>query len=315
MAKNLSRFVKLVLTGFFWLFFYLEITVNYCFYYLNFNLLSRDDWRRHITSFLSSDWIIDDSRDFITLLIMILFIPLFFVGWFFVYQVKWKNVYAKIRPKKKVIENKKFSIDTAKKNFEPHKLRVQSNALFSTPLQDKNSTDNAPVPDFSGNIDTATPIMPSAEEFPDAAEVQEMMEFCASTHADFFPHILLEGSYASFALSTEKKAVVVKIINQPDSVWAVDTATNILSSDWFSERNIVQAPAKDILTIANNLQQNEPESTVISVILLMSGKLLNSEETLDYFEKNNILLCRMDLADADDVPLFSDFLKDFFQGV
>ena len=314
MAKNLSRFVKLILTGFIWLFFYLEIAVNCCFYYLNFNLLSRDDWRRHITSFLSSDWVIDDSKDFFTLLLMILFIPLFFVGWYIVYRVKWKKVYIKLRPKQKITEHKKISVDTAKRNFEPHKLRVQSNALFSTPIQDKVNVNNIPIPDFSDDIGTATPIMPSTENYPDSAEVQEMMEFCASIQADFFPHILLDGSYASFALSTEKKAVVVKIINQPDSVWAVDTTANILSSDWFSESNIIQAPAKDLLTISDNLQQNEPDSIAVSVILLMSGKLLNSEETLNYLEKNNILLYRMDSADADDVPLFSDFLQEFFQG-
>ena len=112
-----------------------------------------------------------------------------------------------------------------------------------------------------------------------------------------------------------KKAVMTSVLSL---VLCFSTLVGMTFA-WFtdsvkSESNIIQAPAKDILTISDNLQQNEPDSIAVSVILLMSGKLLNSEETLNYLEKNNILLYRMDSADADDVPLFSDFLQEFFQG-
>ena len=72
-------------------------------------------------------------------------------------------------------------------------------------------------------------------------------------------------------------------------------------------------PAKDILKIVKNLQENEPESNAIPVILLMSGKLLNIEETLDYFERNNVLLLRLENVENEEIPLFSDFTKEFFE--
>ena len=45
----------------------------------------------------------------------------------------------------------------------------------------------------------------------------------------------------------------------------------------------------------------------------MSGRLLNVEETLAYFEKNGMMLLRTEEAEADEIPLFSDFIAEYFK--
>jgi len=41
--------------------------------------------------------------------------------------------------------------------------------------------------------------------------------------------------------------------------------------------------------------------------------LLNIDETLTYFENNNIMLLRLPEAEADEIPLFEDFINEYFK--
>ena len=153
---------------------------------------------------------------------------------------------------------------------------------------------------------------PPLPQYEDETEVQQMLAQTAGVQADFFPHVLLDGKYASFAMSTEKLAAVIRIINRPESTFAVDTEVDINSSDWFYESGLIQTPAKDIIAISQNLQANEPDSVATPVILLMGGQLLNVEETLAYFEKNNVMLLRTENVDINEIPLVMDFMHDYF---
>ncbi|MBR6412556.1 MAG: hypothetical protein IKS41_05295 [Alphaproteobacteria bacterium] len=317
MPKSKINFTRILCTGFIWTILYFTVMDTFGCHVLNFSPLSLSDWGKRIGDWLNSRWVITTGKDWMILFILIGFWPIYIIGWRKFYRFNW----GRIKPRcfrKKVIPVKSSGAEPVKKNFGPQKLRVQTSALLSVPAADAQT----PIaPSTGGNAAGGTPPMgdqnpvpnrPPIPQYEDEAEVQQMLAQTANVQADFFPHVLLDGKYASFAMSTEKLAAVVRIINRPESTFAVDTEVDINSSDWFYESGLIQAPAKDIIAISQNLQANEPDSVATSVILLMGGQLLNVEETLAYFEKNNIMLLRTESVDIPEIPLVGDFMHDYF---
>ena len=315
--KNIN-YPKLIVIGILWSILYLDAIDRVYFYAFDFSPLTLGDWQQRLSDFIHNNWTIKTARDWGLFGGMILFLPLFFIGWIGLYRVRWHQLFHR-SPKNQQVESHPQPVLPHKKEFKPAGLRVQSSALLSvaTPQQT-----GMPSPDNNapGNIDlslqTEIPDIPQIQTpettYEDEAEVQQLLAATANIPADFFPHVSLEGAYASFALSTEKQAAVVRILNRPESTWAVDTEVPITESDWFYETGLVSAPAKDAIAIAKNLHDSEPDSTALPIILLMGGTLLNVEETLAYFEKNDVLLLRTENVDEPAIPLFMDFAKEYF---
>lgn len=311
MAQKSISYFRLFLTGIVWIPLYTFLFIRFYQNFFRFNCLSSVAWKIRLDAFMSGKWVITTPYDWGFLIGLILFIPLLFLTWMIFYKLKWKKFFRK----KKIVVLPKQNGPTVqpKKAFEPAKMRVQTSAILtvSTTPQNTQPSGSQPIPSIP---QVGIPqSQPETSQYEDEADVQQMLALTSGIHADFFPHITIEGAYASFALSTDHQAAVVKLINQPDSLWAVDTEIEIEQSDWFDQTSSMPAPGKDILRIVRNLQENEPESNAIPIILLMSGKLLNVEETLDFFEKNNILLLRLENVENEEIPLFTDFIKEFFE--
>ena len=327
MAKKSIRYMRLILTGIIWALLYLDLSRRLFYGLWEFDTLSSTDWKERISAFLESRWIIDTGRDWGLMIGMILFIPVFLLGWFLAYHINWGRLFRK-RHSSNSAPKSSFQIASVKRVFEPAKLRVQSSAVLSVPVgnipQQQSQIPNEAVAENIGVIPSTMPPPTTTQPttpmggapqpaFEDEEDVRRMLAMTAGIKADFFPHVNLDGHYASFALSTEKQAVVVRLINRPDSVWAVDTEVPPAESDWFDQTSLLPAPVKDVAAIAQNLRDNEPNSSAVPVVLLMSGRLLNIDETLTYFENNNIMLLRLPEAEADEIPLFEDFINEYFK--
>ena len=313
MAKLKIKYGRLILTGILWISVYVLVLNQIGFYFFKFRPWVWADWEKRITAFQRGEWVISSGAEWAEFIFMLLLIPVMIIGWVFCYKHRW------IKPRHKAERVQPFNPATGKRTFEPAKLRVQSSAILSVPLTStppQNSVQPstgyaAPIPNMAPN--EAPQPSPTQDIYPDEQDVQRIMALTAGIKADFFPHVTLDGKYASFAMSTEKLAAVARIINQPDSVWAVDTEVPPEESDWFEQTAILPTPAKDIIGITQNLRENEPGSVATPIILLMSGRLLNVEETLAYFEKNGMMLLRTEEAEADEIPLFSDFIAEYFK--
>lgn len=316
MAKKPIRWIKLTTTGFAWFVVYLGVMWQLGLYLFNFNPLLGSQWAYCIRRFLTGEWVIDTFADFLLFLFMLLFLPLLLGGWWMVYHVHWSRLIPVKKGAQKVL-NTASRIAVAKRSNLPQKMRVQSNALLSVSLaqaQQQVAQAQTQMPAQPQPNSTPQPQQPAAAvQFADEVEVQDMMDYVAALPVEFYPHVALNGHYASFAISTDKKAAVFTIINRAGSQMAADLESPAESADWFYETGILPAPAKDIIPIAASLQENEADSIAVPVILLMNGALMNAPETLDYYRKNNVFLVRMELFDAPDIPLFSDFICSFFE--
>jgi len=317
MPKQKTNFKRIICTGLLWTIVYFVVMDTFGCAVLDFSPLTLADWGKRIGEFLNGLWIVRTGKDFLVLFLIFAFWPLYFIGWCKVYRFNWARVMPKWFHKKNIIIKPSES-EPQKRNLGPQKLRVQTSAILSVnPAEAQASMAN---PMGGGEIGTVSPVVkqdappvrPPLPQYEDAAEVQQMLAQTANVQADFFPHVLLDGRYASFAMSTEKLAAVFRIIKRPESTFAVDTEVDISSSDWFYESGLIQTPVKDIIEISKNLQANEPDSVATPIVLFMGGQLLNVEETLAYFEKNNIVLLRTEDVDIDEIPLVMDFMRDYF---
>lgn len=318
--KTPLNYGKLIFIGFLWTLVYLQIMSVGCFLLFDFNPLSAADWYGRLHAFVNSRWIIDTAADFGLFSCMILFVPLWILGWWGLYRIRWMSLIPR-RFFEKKLKREAIKVVSSKKGFTPHKLRVQSSALLSVaPIVP--SAPVASVPYTGDGLphpypDTPDDMMDNSEvpedmPFDDADDVQAVLPLTVNTQADFFPHISMNGNYASFALSTDSRAIVVRVINQPGSTWVADTEADIAESDWYCESRILKTPVKDVIEIAKSLQESEPNSIAVPVILMMSGTLLNPVETRDYLEKNNVMLLRLEDMDSEDIPLFTAFLDEYF---
>lgn len=301
------KYPKLIFSGLVWIPLFLDVWDRFCSRFFGFSPLTLSDWQDRFHRFIHSDWVIHSGRDWALLLCMFLSIPLLILGWCLIYRIDWRRFIT--RTAKKVAIKPAGAQTPEHRVFKPAQLRIQTGAIMHV------NPAVSPAPSAQPTQMTAPQPQPSAppqQAYEDEAEVQEMLSQTAGLAADFFPHVKLDGAYASFALSTEKKAAIVTIIDRPDSTLAVDTDIDVLQSDWFFETGTIPTPAKDVIAISKNLHDNEPDSVALPVILLMGGTLLNVDETLDYYEKNNVLLLRTENVDADSIPLFSDFVQEYF---
>jgi len=327
MPKKKLNFLRIFTTGLIWIVLYCDLTDRICSATLGFSPLSGSDWGQRIGDFFNDRWVVRTGKDWGIFVCMLLFFPVLFIGWRKVYLFQWKRIIPR-RFKKQPVIVRTSEPDLSKKSSAPQKLRIQTSALLSVPVGNAQAPASAetagPVaggtaaPTAAGyaaptaQAPGSSSFVPPIPQFEDANEVQQMLSLTANVLADFFPHVLLDGRYASFAMSTDKLAAVFRIINRPESTFAVDTEVDIMESDWFYESGLIQTPAKDIIGIAKTLQENEPNSVATVVILLMGGQLLNVEETMAYFEKHEIMLLRTENVEIDEIPLVTDFLKDYF---
>jgi len=315
MPKKKINFKRIFWVWFIWTVVYCGLVDTFSCAVWDFSPLSLSDYGKRIGDFLNDRWIVR-GKDWFLLLLIFAFWPVYFIGWRKVYRFDWTRVLPKSLRKKNDFV-RPAPTDPVKRNFGPQKLRVQTSALLGVKAADAQTPISEPMSGGSavnvpGTGAEAVSTRPPLPQYEDEAEVQQMLAATAAVQADFFPHVLLDGKYASFAMSTEKMAAVVRIINRPESTFAVDTEVDINASDWFYESGLIQTPVKDIIAISKNLQANEPDSVATPIILLMGGHVLNIEETMAYFEKNGIMLLRTENVDIDEIPLVMDFMRDYF---
>lgn len=308
MAKEKLSLIRIIFTGIIWTFVYLQVISSVCYYVFDFNILMLSDWVRLFHRFASGLLVVDTFWDFCLFGGLLLFIPMWIWGWFFCARVRWRR-YLPTFKTRRAIQKKIIKKAQAKKPFVPAKLRVQSSALLGVnPLA---SSDHHEV--SSSNESHSPVVKPMINSYSDEEDIQSLLPLVKEiSSADFFPHISLNGHYASFALSTEKKAAVVTLLNDSEARWSVDTTSSLEQGDWYSETRVLKAPLVDVVNIAEQLKQADEGAVAVPVMVLMSGTILNIAEVKDYLDAQGIILTRLDSVESEDIPLFSDFLQIYF---
>lgn len=292
---------KLIKTGLVWSPLYAAALAFAARFFFGFAVFSADAWAERWQAFLSGRWEIKTPPDVGLAALMALCVPLWLAGWRACCRIRWS--FPSFRRAAALLPSKnKISLKASKKPFVPHRIRVQSGILLTTPQ----------TPDAAG----AAAAEASSEALANGVyeeDVQELIQAAQAYEADVYPHIMLGKQYVPLAIATDDVALVVKLVGNEVGQWSVDLNDDMPQGDWYSAQDIMKSPVPDLKEAVQSLQETEPEAHIAPVLVLARGMILNATETADYFRKNGIVLRRLEEAGPPELPLFRDILPEYFQ--
>lgn len=297
MKKGIS-YIKILLTGIIWTFVYFFVLIPIVSHVFSFDFLSVQAWQDKWRDFAEYRWLVKTSFDFALLATMILWIPVWLIGWWLLCKIKWSVLKPKIKPRtvvKKVLEVK------------------ESKPTYATPR---------PLPSVIQAARYVAPKLPGQQEETTSGQkshtnlvqmIRSIATVAKKYQVEIFQHILLEGNRVPLAISTDARAVMIEIVNKKNVNWSVEFTDDIMKSSWYSEGGVMENLAQDLLKASASLAKSEPNSEILSAIVLTDGRILNAKQTVEYFKKNGIFLLSFNNGEPkNDILDLPSFLSTYF---
>lgn len=294
MAQKID-YTKLIRVGAVWTLCYVVIVLPVLSSLLDFDFLSIHQWEQKWNDFLAFQWVVNTTRDFFLFSVMILCIPLWLFGWFLCYRLHWPR-FLHFTTKRK-IQKTVLKLSENKRKFTPMKM----------PSAPKRHTYVPPIlPSQSQNT------VSSASHFDRTESIlNEISELCQPYPVETFTHLSLGDQQIPIAISTDDRAVLINIVDEP-STWSIDQTDLLKDNTWYSETGQKPSPAFVVKEAARALSQTDG-AEVFSVVLLTNGTLLDAETALSYYaEKGVYLLCFKDGEPSDVLEDLESFLDEMF---
>lgn len=312
--KYLLKWFKILITGIIWsvIYGYIFIPLTQKFYYIH--LLNPKDYKRLAEAFTDGRWQINSFADFVLLFLIFGFIPLWIVGWFFCYRKlsKIKTLPFSFKKKVKIDSTGKLTGLPQRKAFVPEKMRTQASSLLNISLEEAQQTLNSSTQSVATK-QSEHASYPSDEEIAyrnsDIALITQLAE---NYEAEVFSNLLFAGEHLPIAISTDERAVLIWLINTPDETWSVDTSESIEQAPWYGTTKQIPSPVGVLKKISTSLSDSEPDSEVIPVIVLTSGRILNESEVLSACQEANIQLATFSTAESQSIPTLTSLLDNLF---
>lgn len=296
-----KKLPKLILTGLVWTGLFGALVRVFFQAFFAFDLFGTEQWRRLWFFFRYHQ----AQIDMLFVLALVLIPVAWGIGWAAVYRVHWSRI---LHLKHRRIRASGAEQLQAKKPFVPHKLMAQSAAVYQVkPVADPTSSQYAPKPaDFSLPEE-----MPQALAFPDEEDVVALSQALADYPVELFPHIVMEGAYATMAISTDERALVISTLRD-GAEWSVDTSAAWEEMDWYSDKGVVSAPAAAIKHFSELLAASETEAEIIPALVVMSGEVLNAPEVEAYLNDNGVRLLRYGSGGPETLPSLMSVVEELF---
>lgn len=301
--KRVLNYIRVLLTGGVWGFVYFWIFVPIISRFFSFEFLSLQAWQDKWHDFIDYKWLVNTGFDFALLMAMALWIPMWVFGWWLLCKINWSVLKPKVKPRtvvKKVLQVK------------------DSKRTYAAPR---------PLPSVIQATRYVAPKLPGQQEETVSGQkshtnlvqiIHAVAAVAKKYQVEVFQHILLEGYRVPLAISTDARAVMIEIVNKKNVNWSVEFADDIMKSNWYSEGGVMEALALDLLKASASLAKSEPNSEILSAILLTDGRILNAKQTVDYFKKNGIFLLSFNNGgpknDILDLPSFLSTYFDLKEG-
>ncbi len=290
--------VKLILTGILWGTIYFGAIIPVIGWFLDFNFLSAHDWSERYRLFVEYKWRIHTGMDYTLLFMMIAWIPLFFVGWWRTYNVKWNKL--KPGPRKKKVVKKVFELNENRPLYHmPRKMpsAVQARRYVAPKLP--NQTEE---------------VVSGTKSHTNLVQMIRLIATLAKKYkVEIFQHILLEGNRVPMAISTDARAVLIEIVNKKNVNWSVEFTDDVTQGSWYSEGGIMDKLAQDLIRASASLAKSEPNSEILSAIVVTDGRILNTKQAVEYFRSKGIFLIGYNNAEPKaELPDLASFLSAYF---
>ena len=298
--KKIKILVKFLVSTLIWSLFYFLYIVPCLGVLFNFNFLSPEAWQERYLAFVNYNWRIRTLPDVLLISMMIGWIPLYFIGLFAFFKIKWTIFMIKPKPKtvvKRALDIKKDKPQYSKPRAMPSTIQMSKYVAPQLPGQEKKN-----------NPETGNKSHKNVLQM-----IKQMAVVARKFQVEIFQHILLEGYRVPMAISTAARAMMIEIVNAKGANWSVDFKDDVLESAWYSQETVMEKMAVDLVKSSEALERAEPGSEVLKVICLTDGRLVNAKQTVEYFKKYNIhLICFNEGQPKSDIIDFASFIAAYF---
>ena len=298
--KKIKILVKFLVSTLIWSLFYFLYIVPCLGVLFNFNFLSPAAWQEKYLAFINYNWRIRTLPDVLLISMMIGWIPLYFIGLFAFFKIKWKIFMIKPKPKtvvKRALDIKKDKPQYSKPRAMPSTIQMSKYVAPQLPGQEKQNNPE------SGNKSHKNVLQ----------MIKQMAVVARKFQVEIFQHILLEGYRVPMAISTAARAMMIEIVNAKGANWSVDFKDDVLESAWYSQETVMEKMVLDLVKSSEALERAEPGSEVIKVICLTDGRLVNAKQTVEYFKKYGIHLIYFNEGEPkSDMIDFASFITAYF---
>lgn len=241
---------------------------------------------------------IESFNSFMLFFFIIFWIPIWLISWWFLNKVNWSRF--KPKPKKSTITKKVFELKENKPLYQmPRKMPsvVQVTRYVAPKLPSQAEAVASGAKSHTNLVQMIRSIAGLAKKY----------------QVEIFQHILLEGNRVPMAISTDARAVLLEIVNKKNVNWSVEFTDDVTAGGWYSESGVMERLAQDLMGATAALARSEPNSEILSAIVITDGRILNTKQAVEYFRSKGIFLIGFNNAEPkNELPDLASFLSAYF---
>ena len=258
------------------------------------------DWIFLIHEFQWGLWAVDSGINFVIFLCFILFFPLWILCWFWVRKLRFFRIL-----KKPFYYFKRKKIE--KRGTSPLPLQTSSALMNRPKAMPKSVSFGNSLPSQLQNAQkqqSETPPMPP-EQLNTATQQQQKETFTQeqknfiqqlgqSHELEMFERILLNDFIVPLVLASDTRAFLITALNQ-DTEWIADESITdgYDKPTWFSTQGLLTSPVFELTKAAETLHEKEPDSEIISVVILTQGSIINASLMQKNWAKEKAFVVRL----------------------
>ena len=263
-----------------------------------FDFISLKSYSKYFEFFKSGHIVIETFDSFILFFFIILWVPIWLILWWFLNKVNWGKF--KPKPKKSTVTKKVFELKENKPLYQmPRKMPsvVQVTRYVAPKLPSQAEVVASGAKSHTNLVQMIRAIAGLAKKY----------------QVEIFQHILLEGNRVPMAISTDARAVLLEIVNKKNVNWSVEFTDDVTAGGWYSESGVMERLAQDLIGASAALARSEPNSEILSAIVITDGRILNTKQAVEYFRSKGIFLIGFNNAEPkNELPDLASFLSTYF---
>ena len=240
-------------------------------------------WKKLLADWWTDKWIVDTPNEYTLVTVLILWIPVWLIGIYFIMRL--------FHSEKQTIIRQATASHPFIPAYTPTQMPSQGKSvqLEQTPVvqtQEMSPSFNGNEMQSSTSVQNETKMDYVPKHKGEADALEKISELAQDFDLTAFPHVLLENQLIPITISNDSDALLIKVLADP-GIWQASTTEPLENSVWING-NINKTVLKEIVLGKNILMKMEPESTVIPVVVLAQGTLANANIIIPWLNQYGI---------------------------
>ena len=261
------------------------------------------DWVRLIEDFVNNKLVIDTGKEVLIAVAFIAFWPLWFVGLRCCLKKKWTIA----------------SVPTSSEN---QKIVIKKHKMERPPMMSAPVNFTRPADYVEGKSESEVVVPAAASDVPEEIEekpveidfsalVPKIREIVEGSDMDIFENVLLDETKVPVVVASDTRAYLLTFLAN-DQEWVADEEPTEEGEapTWFSSEGLVPSPFYQMKQAAEILREQEAGSTVVPVVVILNGEVLNYGSMVETWEKQGGYVVRFENGKPEEMMTLDVLLRE-----